>query len=383
MTHFGLVVRGLTRKKLRTLFTVASLAATLFGLTLLFSLVWAIQNSGRKSTVPRVITHSASSLAVNLIYPMRQKLESMDGVAAVTPYSWFGGIYKDRRNFFAQFATDPRNVWDLFPDVWEISEAQKQAFIQTRTGAVAGEGLIAKYGWKLGDKISLQSPIYGISPELTLVGIMKGKDPDQPSTVMYFQHDYWQELRGNPGDVGSFWLRLKNPADVPRVMRAVDQMFYNSDHETKTETEKAFQLQFVSMLGNIQSLAIFVGTLAVVSILLIVGNTMAMAVRERTSEVAVLKTLGFTASQVLALVLGESMAIACLGGGLGILAALAMTPALRAAGQFAPFLQGYKPALPIFVLAAGLTLGIGLLAGAIPAWNSSRLRVVEGLRKVV
>ena len=382
MTRWSLVRKNFSRKRLRTLFTVASISATLFGLTLLLGIVATIESNGTSAAVPRVIVHSASSLAVMLQYSQMEKMLQVPGVVAATPYSWFGGIWKDPKYFFAQFATEPRNFASVFPD-FTMPEDHMQAWVGDRAGCAIGVQLAKQYGFKVGDKIFLQGTIWPIKLELTVRGIITPKNPQDNTQILLYQRDYFEELTGRTGITGSFWLRLRSKDDVPSVMKAVDQMFYNSDHETKTETERAFQLQFVSMLGNIRLMALFVGALAVVSILLIVGNTMAMSVRERTGEIAVLKTLGFTSGEILGMTLSESLGLSLLGGVLGVGGAGMLTGAIRAAAAYAPFLQGYHLAPGVVAIGAAVTLSVGLLSGAIPALNSSRIRVVEGLRKVV
>jgi putative ABC transport system permease protein len=377
-----LVARNVVRKRLRTGFTVASIAATLFGLTLLLAVVNTIESPARQSIVPRVVARSATSLAVLLRESQGEKIRRLPGVVEVVPYTWFGGVWKDPKYFFAQFAIDPDTWLQVFPE-WVIPPDQFQAFRADRAGAVIGAQLAKQYGLKVGDRMQLKGSIFPVQLDLTVRGIGRSVNPEDPTRVLFFQRDYLEELLGRPGYVGSWWVRVKTPGDITPVMQAIDREFYNSDHETKSETEKAFGLMFVSMLGSVRALALLVGLIAVSAILLIVGNTMAIAVRERTGEIAVLKTLGFTPFQILAMVMTESLSLALLGGLLGIGGAAVLTPGIRAAAQYAPFLQGYKLALPVLGAGAGVTLLIGLASGGIPAWTSSRMNVVEGLRKVV
>jgi putative ABC transport system permease protein len=370
------------RKRVRTGFTVASIAATLFGLTLLLAIVNTIESPGRQTTVPRVITHGASSLAVFLNEAQAGTIRRIPGVVEVVPYSWFGGTWKDPKYFFPRFALDPATWRTVFPD-WNVPGDQFQAFQADRAGAVIGTQLARLYGLRVGDRMQIKGDIFPVVLELTVRGIATPASPGDPSAILFFQRDYLEELTGRPGNVGSFYVRVRGPEDVGPVSQAIDRAFYNSDHETKTETEKSFGLMFVSMLGSIRTLALLVGLIAVGAILLIVGNTMAIAVRERTGEIAVLKTIGFTPFQILAMVMTESLSLALLGGLLGIGAAAALTPGIRAAAQYAPFLQGYRLALPVLGAGVAVTLVIGLVSGGLPAWTSSRLNVVDGLRKVV
>jgi putative ABC transport system permease protein len=377
-----LVARNVVRKRVRTAFTVASIAATLLGLTLLLAVVNTIESPARQSLVPRVVTRSATSLAVLLNESQGPVIRRLPGVAEVVPYTWFGGVWKDPKYFFAQFAIDPETWLKVFPD-WSVPPGQYAAFRSDRAGALIGAQLAAQYGLKVGDRMQLAGKIFPVQLDLTVRGIARPVQTGEPSRSLFFQRDYLEELLGRPGYVGSFFVRVNSPADIAPVMQAIDREFYNSDHETKSETEKSFGLMFVSMLGSIRTLALLVGLIAVGSILLVVGNTMAIAVRERTGEIAVLKTIGFTPFQVLAMIMTESLALASLGGLLGIGGAAALTPAIRAAAQYAPFLQDYQMAPAVLGVGAAVTLLIGLASGGIPAWTSSRMNVVEGLRKVV
>ncbi len=381
----GLIFSNLVRRKrIRTTFTIASIAASMFGLTMLLAVVNSIESGFRKAIVPRVIVHSATSLAVNLPYSSREKIAQVPGVEAVLPWSWFGGVYKDKKNFFARFGTNPAEVLDMYPE-YAVPDDQMKSWVADRTGCMIGDQLASKFNLKLGDKMVIQGDIYPVQLDLTVRAIMRSRNRTDNTSVLLFNRDYLEELMGRPNTAGSFWVKLKSDQDVTPVSRAIDAGFYNSDHETKTETERAFQLQFVSMLGNIRAMAIFVGILATISILLIVGNTMAMSVRERTGEIAVLKTLGFEPGKILTIVLTESVLLSVIGGALGFLPALALTAPIKAFAASAglAFLEGYRLAGSVTAIIAGIVLFVGFASGMIPAFNSSRLNVVAGLRKVV
>lgn len=381
----GLIFSNLVRRRrVRTVFTIASIAASMFGLTMLLAVVNSIESGFRKAIVPRVIVHSATSLAVNLPYASMQKIRQVPGVVEVLPWSWFGGVYKDKKNFFARFGTNPADVLKMYPE-YVVPDDQMQSWIADRTGCLIGDQLASKFNLKLGDKMVIQGDIYPVQLDLTVRAIMRSRNAADNTSVLLFQRDYLEELLGRPNTSGSFWVRLGSEQEVSPVSRAIDATFYNSDHETKTETERAFQLQFVSMIGNIRAMAIFVGILATISILLIVGNTMAMSVRERTGEIAVLKTLGFEPGKILAIVLTESVLLSVLGGVLGFLPALALTAPIKAFASSAglAFLEGYRLAGSVSAIIAGIVLFVGFASGMIPAFNSSRLNVVAGLRKVV
>jgi putative ABC transport system permease protein len=300
----------------------------------------------------------------------------------VIPMNWFGGTYKDQtqKNFFARFGTDPEEFFDVYPEL-EIPPDQLEAWKKDRAGAVADAQLAKKYGWKIGDRIVLQGDIYPIRLELTLRGIF---NPKLPNNSLYFNEKYVEE--GVPfakGAAGFFGILVDSPQNVDRVSHDVDAAFANAPEPTRTETEKAFGLSFLAMLGNVKAFILVIASAAVFTILLVSGNTMAMSIRERTREVAVLKTMGFTRKTILGVFVGESIAIGTVGGILGTLFALALitlgTFVPGAGNLFVIAQHAWRFTAPTAIAVATLA---GFLSSAIPAYGASRTGIVEGLRHI-
>jgi putative ABC transport system permease protein len=297
----------------------------------------------------------------------------------VTFSTWFGGIYQDERNFFPQMAVDPETFRPMYPE-FVVSDDQWQAFVADRQGCVVGEATAKRFGWKLGDRIPIKGTYIQGLWEFNLRAIYKGTREADDTTQFWFQHAYLEE-RAEPwmkGIVGWYVVRVADPQGAAAVVKAIDEGFANSPSETKTETEKAFAASFAKQMGNIELLILSIGAVVFFTLLLVTGNTMAMTVRERTAELAVLKTIGFGDKLVLCLLLVEPMVVALMGGLLGIVGAKAVIPGLEKA------LPGLVFALPWAQLAmgVGLTLVCGLLAGLLPGLTAMRLRVVDALRKV-
>ena len=257
------------------------------------------------------------SLTFNLPGFYREKIRAIPGVVAVVPVSWFGGIYKDQKpeNFFAQFGTDPEEFFKVFRDI-KMPADQLTAWQRDRQGVIVDDTLAKKYGWKLGDRIVLQGTIYPVDLELYVRGIFTSY-PD--NKAVYFNTKYVEEaVAFFKGQAGTFSILAASPEDVSRIASAVDEMFHNSPQPTKTESEKAFGLEFVAMLGNVKAFILMICSAVVFATLLVSANTMAMSIRERTREVAVLKTLGFTRQTVLGLFVSEAVALSLAGGFIGV-----------------------------------------------------------------
>ena len=309
----------------------------------------------------------------------RQKIEQVPGVVAVCPSNWFGGIYKeDKPKYtFAQFFVDANSLFDVQLEA-QISPEEKAAFQQDRTGAIAGRKLADKYGWKVGDVIDLKGAIYPLDPRLTLRGIYTGSQ----ETNFFFHREYVEEAFGRPGRVGQYRVRIDSPSSAARVMEEIDSMFKNSAAPTKTETEAAFAAGFISMLGNVKGLISGIGLIVVFTITLIGANTMAMSTRERFTEVAVMKALGFRPGMILTLLLSESVLIALVGGVLAAIAAKVVFQFVGLGDVLALFLQNFKITASTIAIALSASAVIGLVSGGIPAWNAARIRIVDGLRRV-
>src|SRR6202047_447455 len=353
MTLSGFVVRNTFRNKRRSLLTLLSISFSLLLLTLMMS-IWRTFyiDVGAPDSAKRVITRDRVSLAFLLPGYYRDKIRSIRGVVAVAPMTWFGGKYKDDRpeNFFAQIATDPDEYLKVASD--KILPAdQVVAWQRDRAGALVDVTLADKYGWKIGDKITLQGTIFPANPELTIRGIYH-RDP--PQNALYFNAKYLEEsVDWFKGRAGWYSTQLASPADVARVSGEIDDMFRNSPGRTKTESEKAFHLSFVATLGNVKAFILGICGAVVFAILLVSANTMAMSVRSRTREVAVLKTLGFTRQRVLSIFVSEAVALALAGGLLGILVAIPVIAGLTR--SFIGF------GIPLNMHVNGITAGFALL----------------------
>jgi putative ABC transport system permease protein len=380
MKFLRLIIRNVGRNKRRTLLTVVSVSVSVFLLATMQAVISALGSiSELTGGEYRVIVRRNTSLADSMPESYRQKIEQVPGVVAICPANWFGGIYKeDKPKYsFAQFFVDAKTIFEVQFE-YQISPEEKAAFQQERTAAIAGKKLADKYGWKLGDVIELKGAIYPVNPSLTIRGIYSG--PQDSS--FYFHREDVEEALGRPGIVGTYRVRLDSPQNAPRVMEEIDRMFANSAAPTKTETEAAFAASFVSMLGNVKGLIAGVGLVVVFTITLISANTMAMSARERFTEIAVMKALGFRPGIVLALVLSESVLIALLGGALAVVAAKVIYQFVGLGELLAIFLQNFRINTGTIVLALGASALIGLVSGGIPAWNAARISIVDGLRKV-
>lgn len=379
-----LVWRNLLRNKRRTLLTVGSVAIALLVLTLLSAVLQAMTDVEDPTGAKRLVARNRISLTFPLPEAYGPRLALIPHVQAISPVTWFQGRYKNDRpeNNFPRFASDPKTLFDVFPE-FELPPEQREAWQRDRGGFIAGASLAEEQGWQIGDRITVQGDIYPVDLELTLRGIFHVPSNPAQERSLYFQKRYLEEALDTPGDVGLYWLLLDDPAAVTAVIQQGEAMFENSPAQVRVETQEAFVLSFVEMLGNVRFLFRSVGLAIALSILLVSANTMAMAARERTSEVAVLRTLGFGRLRVVALVVLESAAVGLSGGLLGLLLAAA------ALGVLQPIVESFGFAFRSLSIDWGrgtLTLlgglAIGLVAGAAPAVNAARLRIVDGLRRV-
>jgi putative ABC transport system permease protein len=379
MRFLNLVAKNALRNKRRTLLTILSVAVSLFMFCAL-SAVRAELDRDNDTDIGhlRLVVRRATSLAETLPESYRQKLQSIPGVVLVHPMSWFGGIYQDQKSAFANVATDARTLLQMFPE-YKVEPAEAEVFIRERTAALAGRELAERLGWKLGDRITLFGTIYPVDLEMTIRAIYTGGDED----TLFFHQEYLDEALGGRGTVRTFRLKAASAAAVPRVMTAVDEAFRNTPAETKTETERSFQLGFVAMAGNIKAVIITISSVVVFAVLMVTANTAAMAIRERVREIAVLKTLGFRRRTILALLLGESATIALIGGLLGSVAARLVLARIDTFALSQGFIRKMLVSPETIVWALAVAGGIGLLSAAVPAVRATRITVAEALRHVV
>jgi putative ABC transport system permease protein len=379
MKFFPLLLANLRRKKIRTILTVGSFIVAFF----LFGLLGAIRYGFRQSIdvagADRLVVIGRTSIIQPLPRPYFERIRRLPGVKDVAHATWFGGIYQDPKNFFPQFAIVPDDWLRMYPE-FVVDEAHWKAFLADRQGVIVGEKLIERFGWKVGDRVPLQAPIFGgNSWEFNIRGIYRGTRPSDDETQFWLRHDYLYEKGPEfwKGLVGWYVVRISNPDHATSVAKAIDSQFANSPSETRTQTESAFAAAFVKQMGNIEFLILAIGSIVFFTLLLVTGNTMAIAVRERTSELAVLKAIGYTDRFVLGLVLAESLSIAALGGVIGLWLARGLVQQDLTKGLILLYLPP-----PALIAGAAIALVTGVLAGLIPAIGAMRLSVVAALRRV-
>jgi putative ABC transport system permease protein len=383
MKFLHLIGSNLRRKKLRTTLTMLSILIAF----LLYGYLCAIQeglNAGVSvAGEDRLVVRHKVSLIQLLPVSYKDRIARIPGVDAVVHQTWFGGIYQDPKKFFAQMPVEPEAFLDMYPE-FILEEGARKAWMQTRTGAIVGRKTANRFGWKVGDRVPIQTTIWvqkngSQTWEFDIVGIFDGAEKGVDTTQLFFRHDYFDEARAEgDGLVGWYSVRIKDPERAPEVAQAIDEEFANSPAETKAEAEGAFVQGFAKQVGDIGAITAAILSAVFFTILLVSGNTMAQAVRERTEELGVLKALGFTSPQVLGFVLAES----CLIAGIGGLSGLGLAWLMISAGD------PTNGALPIFYfpmrrlfLGIGLVLGLGLITGIVPAWQAMRIEIADALRR--
>ncbi len=381
MKFLPLLWKNLFRKKVRTLFTLLSIIVAFVLFSYLAAVRLAFSMGVEVAGADRLMLIHKVSFIQPLPESYQQRIEAASGITEVTHASWFGGIYQDVSNFFAQFAVEPDDWLSMYPE-YELSDAERQAWSSNRTGAIAGRQLADRFGWKVGDRIPIQGTIYrtrsGPTWEFDLDGIYDG-EPGTDTTQFFFHYEYLAEANDQGrGFVGWYVIRIDDPARAVEIGAALDDRFANSPYETKTSTEKAFAQSFANQVGNIGAIVTAVLVAVLFTILIVTANTMAQSIRERTSELAVMKTLGFSNSGILMLVLAESLLLAVVGGALG----LGLGHVLI--GQGDPT-GGFLPAFFVpprdLVLGCLLVVALGFASGLLPAVQATRLRIVDALRK--
>jgi putative ABC transport system permease protein len=379
MKFLPFLLKNVFRNRRRTILTVTSIAVSLFLVTTLLTVLSELNEPpSTPEAALRLITRHKVSLANPLPISYEAKIRSVEGVQGVSGMMWFGGVYKDPSNFFQQMAVTTRDFFAIATDL-KIDEAEKQAFLASRTGCIAGRNLANRFGWKIGEKIFLQGTIFPFNPELTLNGIYEGPDEN----TLYFNWDYFNEGMNRQEFCGTFWTKVISAESVPVVTEEVDALFQNTTAPTKTETEKAFILSFISMMGNVQLLITSICSVVIFAIVLVAANTMAMSIRERTREIGVLKALGFRRSQVLILLLSESVAITLGGALVGSVGARLIFSNIDLAGITMGFLQRFYVTPQTLAISFLIGLFVGLVSAGVPAWQASRRSVVDALRRVV
>lgn len=383
MNDFDLVRKNLFRRKLRAVLMIVSILIAFMIFGVLAGFYRAFTAGEDRAAADRLITVNKINFTQPLPIAYFNRVRALEGVRQVTFANWFGGYYQDPKNFLMALAIEPTTYFDVYRSEFDIPPEQLQAFVRDRGSAVIGESLARKWGWKVGDRVPVASNIFsqrsgGHTWDFTIAGIVKGKTEQVDTNFMLFQYAYFDETRSFGKDtIGWMILQTNSPDNNDRVAKAIDAMFANSTAETSTDTEKAFGKAFAAQFGNIALIVFLVVGAAFVTILMIVGNTMALSIRERTREIGVLKTLGFSGGRILRMVLGESVLLALLGGLPGLALAALITLALRS--SLASIAPAFAVSPVIALQGIALMIALGLITGIIPALNAMRLRIATAL----
>jgi len=384
MQLLKLLYRNALRHKLRTFLTILGLTVAILAFGLLRTVVSAWYAGVEASSASRLITRNAISLVFTIPASYREKIRQIEGVRTVSWGNWFGGVYIEEKNFFPNFAVDPKTYLELYPE-FSLTPEEEKAFFVDRRGAVAGRKVVERFGWKKGDIITLRGTIFPGNWDFVLRGIYNGRFKSTDETQFFFHWDYLNEAMKKTtlrraDQIGFFIVGLKDPDQAAEVATAIDSAFKNSVTETLTETERAFQMGFVSMTEAIVIAIQLVSFVVIIIIMAVVANTMAMSARERTGEYAVFKTLGFGKWHIAGLIFGESFFITMTGCAIGILATF---PAAKAFGDamsaFLPIFHVSRQTIYLDIVAAVI---VAVVAAVIPTCRSVNIRIAEGLRKI-
>ena len=391
MKYAPLVLKHLRRNWIRTLSTVLAMAVCIFLICTLQTVVDAVNWGLHTGNASRLVTRHYVSLVYNLPNSYKAKIAAIPGVQNTAILNWFGGVYRDQKNFFTNFAVEPEPFLQIYPEIM-LPEDQKEAWLHDVRGCIIGPKLAEKFGWKLGDHFELESfiPPYRVGKPFDFVvdGIYHTDPIKYPGTdlgTMYFHYKYLYEATGQRAGIGTLTELIDDPKNAGSISKAIDAEFENSDTQTKTETEQAFRAGFIAMAGNLALLLNAIGLAVAFTILLVTANTMSIAVRERQQEIGVLKTLGFPSGLVMALILAEALLLGLLGGAVGLALADGMIHALPGIPFVGDVVRqfpglGLSPRIVSYGLGAALLLG--LLAGFVPALLAYRARITEVLRQV-
>jgi putative ABC transport system permease protein len=371
-----LILKNILRNKRRTLLTASSIVVSLFLIITLATILTESTRGSEEANPLRLWTRHSVSLAFDLPAAHQQRIATVPGVKSVMPFSWYGGIYQDERNFFANFGVDATKLRENYPEL-KMSDAEWQSFTSDRQGAIVGRKLSQLFGFHVGQRITLRSPIYNNSMEFIIRGVSGGLD----EKTLYFHHEYMNESMPEWGKdkVGTFSLTANSAEDVPRIAQAIDSIFLNTDAPTKTETEREFAMSFEAMMGGLKQFMYGIMAAITFSLLLIMGNTMAMTVRERTKEVGTLKALGFKRGAIAALFLGEALVVTTIGALLGIAAAILIFRSVDLS-LYIPNFSAFVPTVSTLAFAFGISLVVGLISVSYSAYRVSGMTIADALR---
>lgn len=379
-----LIFRNTFRHKLRTVLTVCGICIAVLAFGLLRTVISAWYAGVAASSAKRLVSRNAISLVFPLPLSYRERIRTVDGVKIVSYGNWFGGIYITEKNFFANFAVEPRTYLELYPE-FMLAGDQKEAFLRNRKACVVGRKLAKRFGWNIGDPITLTGTIFPGNWEFVLRAVYKGRDGTIDENQFFFHWDYLNEtlkkIQPRRADqVGFYMIGMANTDRSAGIAATIDNMFKNSFAETLTETEKAFQMGFVSLSEAILTVIRLVSLIIIVIIMAVVANTMAMSARERMGEYAVFKTLGYGGFYLTGLILGESLMITALGGAVGIALTFPAAHAFgKAVGDWFPVFNVERETIFLDIAAAGV---VGVVAAIFPIWRALKVRIAEGLRRI-
>lgn len=384
MKYFGLIWKNVWRKKIRTSLTMLSVFVAFLLFALLSAIGYAFKGGEDVADAERLVVINKVSLINPIPMAYKNRIAATEGVQGVTHASWFGGYYQDQRNQFGQFPTEPYEYFSLYPEL-KMPQEQLDAWARNRQGAVIGRELAEQFNISVGDRIPLQATIWTQADgsrtwEFDIEGIFETDDPRGNTAYMLFQYDYFEEARAfGKGTVGWYVIRIEPGADAVQVSRAIDEQFANSPSETKTSTEAAFAQSFAKQFGNIALIVTLIMGAVFFTLLLVSGNTMSQSVRERISELAVLKTLGFSDRSVLGVVLSESIVIMLMGGLLGL--GVGWIIVQLVAGEMGAMLPGMYLTPNAILTAVCIMVGAGVVAGIFPAIKAMRLSIIDALAR--
>jgi len=371
-----LILRNILRNKRRTLLTISSLVVSLFLMITLATILTELTRDSDNSNPLRLITRHSVSLVFVLPVAQQQRIAAVPGVKNVMRFSWFGGIWKDEKNFFANFAVDADRLRDIMTEL-KMSDAEWQAFVNDKQGAIVGAKLVKLYGFTPGQRITLRSPIYNKSIEFVIRGVCAGGD----EKTLYFHHDYLNDLvpEWAKDKTGLYSILANTPEDVPRISQAVDSMFVNTDAPTKTESERDFAMSFQTMYGGVKQFMYGIIAAITFSLLLVMGNTMAMSVRERTKEVGTLKAIGFQRGTIARLFVSESLLVSIIGALIGVGGTTLLFRSIDFS-LYIPNVMSFVPTNTTLIGALVVSIVVGLVSVAYSAYRVSGMTIAEALR---
>lgn len=371
-----LILKNILRNKRRTLLTISSLVISLFLIITLATILTELTRGTEQSNPLRLVTRHAVSLGFTLPVSQRQRIVAVPGVKNVMTFSWFGGIYKDEKNFFANFAVDADRLHEISSEL-KASDADWQSFIGDRQGAMVGAKLVKLYGFTPGQRVTLRSPIYNVSVEFIVRGVYTGAD----EKTLYFHQEYLNELvpAWAKDQVSMFMILANSPADVPKIAQQVDSIFVNTDAPTKTESEREFAMSFESMMGGVKQFMYGIIGAITFSLLLVMANTMAMSVRERTREVGMLKALGFQRGTIARLFVTEALVVSIIGGLIGIGGTMLIFKSVDLS-MYIPNFVSFVPTVPTLLAALLVSVAVGLGSVIYSAYRVSGMTIADALR---